>query len=90
MNAKVKRIGRYWIDRELLREGYKPEDIFGTAGPELELPELLEPQRRSQVYWLLCPRCHEKTPVGRHQPSCTHCGWGEESSQMRNLVPCAA
>lgn len=90
VTAKVKRIGRYWIGRDLLKEGYKPNDIFDTAEPELELPELFEPKRRSDVCWLLCPRCQEKTQVDRRPPSCNYCGWSEESLNLRNEIPCAA
>lgn len=90
VTAKVKRIGRYWISRDVLKEGYKLNDIFDTEEPEFELPELFEPKRQPDVCWLLCPRCHEKTQVDRRPPSCDRCGWSEEGVKPRNEIPCAA
>jgi hypothetical protein len=77
MKARVRRVGRYWIDQALLDEGYRPEDLFGSGGPTLELPELTDPQKRRAARWLLCPRCEGCSYVGLGRPSCELCGWNE-------------
>jgi len=88
VKAKVKRIGRYWIEKALLDEGYGPEDIFEGREPMMELPELFDPNRRRASRWLSCPRCSERSQVGSGRPSCVHCGWNELEDE--ELMPCAA
>lgn len=86
MKSKVIRIGRYWIDRALYREGYRPKDIFEQS--RLELPELLDPDLRRNLGWLVCPECGEQSQVDRFDPCCGSCGWSRE--QDVELTPCAA
>jgi hypothetical protein len=89
VRPRVKRVGRYWIDRDLLNEGYRADDVFEDPLSTAELPELLEPRRPGVVYWLRCPVCEESTQVSRASPICSHCGWSQDSKH--NKAPeCAA
>lgn len=88
MKAKVKRIGRYWIDKAILDEGYGPKDIFEGTEPMMELPELFDPTRRRATRWLSCPRCSERSLVGSGRVSCVYCGWNAEGDE--GLMSCAA
>ena len=91
MNAdkkpRMKRIGRYWIERELVEEGYRLADIFDTDSRMIELPELFDPDKRRHVGWMLCPQCDEKMQVDLRRPVCATCDWDKDSDES---VPCAA
>lgn len=91
MNAekkpRMKRIGRYWVDRELLEEGYHIDDIFEDAALVIELPELIDFAKRRRVGWMLCPHCDEKTQVDLRHPICGNCEWDKDSDES---VPWAA
>jgi hypothetical protein len=82
MNAekkpRMKRIGRYWLDRELIDEGYQPKDIFDVDNRVIELPELFDADKRRNIGWMLCPHCDEKTQVDCRHPVCASCGWEVE------------
>lgn len=74
----IRRIGRFWIDQALIEEGYGQEDFEEEEA--IELPELLDPEKKKNVGWLWCPQCHEKTQVNKYQPVCGNCGWSEQCS----------
>ena len=85
----MKRIGRFWVDRALLREGYRLRDIIEDLDePRIELPELFDSERRRHVGWIVCPECGDRSQVDRRHPCCSACGWEPEQS-TRPLV-CAA
>lgn len=84
---RIKRIGRYWIDKDIIDEGYDEADIFENNNLRLELPEMMDPTRRHKVAWLVCPICGERSQVERHDPSCSYCGWGEENDVADNRRP---
>ncbi len=91
MKAKVKRIGRYWIDKSLLDEGYGPDEIFEKDESTIELPELIDPYRRQVMRWLKCPRCEEISQVEYGLPVCDRCGWGENGRfSSERTYKCAA
>jgi len=80
VKSKIRRIGRYWIGTDLLDEGYRPEDIFDMEKPVIELPELVDRDKRRGVRWLCCPRCGEVSQVGHGRPGCEICGWNQNQS----------
>lgn len=88
--VRMKRVGRVWIDKELLEEGYRPEDIIDIDDPVLELPELFDAERRRHVGWIVCPECGDRSQVDRRNPICSSCGWEQDSEQVRRLERCAA
>ena len=75
---RMKRVGKYWMDRALLDEGYELEDIVDVENVGIELPELMDPVKLRNVGWMRCPDCDEISQVDRRQPMCTHCDWEEE------------
>jgi uncharacterized paraquat-inducible protein A len=75
---RMKRVGKYWIDRALLDEGYELEDIVDVENVVIELPELMDPVKLRNVGWIRCPDCDEISQVDRRQPICTHCDWEQE------------
>lgn len=84
--TRIKRIGRYWIDRSVLDEGYSPDDIFETENLTFELPELVDSRRRHKVGWLICPVCNERSQVEMHDPACSLCGWSPQESPKRQGI----
>ncbi len=89
MNAKVKlvRVGQYWLDKKLLKEGYGLKDIIDEDDPVIELPELFDAERRRHTGWMICPDCGERSQVDRRNPICSSCGW-EQATE--GLTKCAA
>jgi RNA polymerase-binding transcription factor DksA len=88
---RMKRVGKYWMDRALLDEGYELADIVDVENVMIELPELIDPVKLRNVGWIRCPDCDEISQVDRRQPMCTHCDWEQEldadASEMKiNLV----
>ena len=88
--VKMKRIGRFWIDRNLLREGYRLEDIFDVTTPVIELPELFDPLKLKNVGWMICPECGEHAQVDRRNLRCPHCGWEDYPVDDTGELKCAA
>ncbi|MDZ4660155.1 MAG: hypothetical protein SGJ18_00915 [Pseudomonadota bacterium] len=88
IKKKLTRLGDYWVDSELLKEGYGLGDIIEFS--RLELPELIDPSKRIHVGWLICPECCEYTQIDRRNPTCTHCGWNEDEGFFPEPVKCAA
>lgn len=92
MKAKLKlvRVGRCLIDKELFDEGYSPQDIIEEDDPIIELPELLDPEKRRHVGWMICPDCGERSQIDRRQPICSNCGWEKDSEHELRLTKCVA
>lgn len=88
--VRMKKVGRVWIDKKILDEGYDPEDIIDTSDPVLELPELLSTEQRRHVGWMLCPECGEQSQVDRRDPVCSNCGWEHGSQRAKRNFKCAA
>lgn len=85
----MKRIGRFWVDRALLKEGYRLRDIIEDLDtPRIELPELFDSARRMHIGWVICPECGERSQVDRRDPSCSSCGWEPEA--IGKAMRCAA
>ena len=88
--VKVKRVGRYLIDAELLDEGYELDDILEMDDPVIELPELFDNEKRRHVGWMVCPECGEHSQIDRRNPICSSCNWKQHGIQIKRLLQCAA
>ena len=85
-----KHANHFWLDKALVDEGYRPEDIIDIHDPVLELPEIFDLEKRRQVGWMTCPDCGEVSPVNRREPSCPCCGWEQGEDHAMRFVKCAA
>lgn len=80
MEALIQRIGRNWVDKKLLDEGYGPEDFENEDDP-IELPEMFDQDKKNNVGWLWCPICQEKTQTNFISPHCSNCGWDKDACE---------
>lgn len=87
--VRMKRVGRYWIDKELYDEGYDIRDIFDDD-PVIELPELFDRERRRHVDWMICPNCGELEQVDRRHLYCSGCEWEQDNTPIKRPARCAA
>ncbi|MGE3974774.1 MAG: hypothetical protein AB7F59_09645 [Bdellovibrionales bacterium] len=83
---RIKRIGRFWVDRILLDEGYGVRDIFEINLQNIEV----DSYRFETLGWLQCPECEQQSQVELRKPICGACGWCEEDDKFKSDVLCAA